>query len=97
MRRVEDELNLTKRGLRPGGGVDLGVAPAVLEDARFGRRRHGHASARRRAARVVVVVVASTANMRRAGRIASINVYAGTVAVKGGQIAQSQGPDMPLK
>ena len=29
-----EEAALTKRGLRPGGGVDLGVAPAVLEDAR---------------------------------------------------------------
>ena len=28
-----EEAALTKRGLRPGGGVDLGVAPAVLEDA----------------------------------------------------------------
>ena len=29
-----EEAALTKRGLRPGGGVDLGMAPAVLEDAR---------------------------------------------------------------
>ena len=29
-----EEAALTKRGLRPGGGVDLGVAPAVLEGAR---------------------------------------------------------------